>query len=618
MFGLFSAFRSNGSDKQSSPDVSNEPESRPPPHKKARLESNGLINPRLLAEGADNEAHVFTPQSSTREDTADPNASTTKAASTKKPGIKNAPKKRGRPRLNNPISSNTHNGDSPNGGFLDPRLDVDVLPKRPRGRPRKFLKPDEPEEELEEEEVADEAEPLAEDATNTAVFEVIRRIVLEKLTGRRRTLFIGHEQEAKNIRQIVEQTVTAGEGNSMFVIGARGTGKTTLIESILAEVGQEHAGSYHIVRLNGFIQTDDKLALREIWRQLGREMEVEESTAERPTNYADTLASLLALLSHPSELSETQDDRAANAVVFILDEIDLFASHPRQTLLYNLFDVAQARKAPVAVIGVTTKVDVVESLEKRVKSRFSHRYVHLAQPRHLNDFWSICKASLQLTHAELTFDEQIMLQIGGFALLESWNASVEALGQDEAFKAHLQDIYTRTKSVSEFQISAMSAVYNARSNRLELPASAFTRSSLAAADSKLSLLSHLTELDLSLLIAAARLSYILNVDTCNFNMVYEEYTTLVSRLKTQASAAGDRAIGSGARVWGRPVARGSWERLARFQIILPVTIGGMGGNAAGASTSKDVRMFKADVALVEIPLSVKGMSSALLNWCRAI
>jgi origin recognition complex subunit 4 len=30
------------------------------------------------------------------------------------------------------------------------------------------------------------------------------------------------------------------------------------------------------VRLNGFIHTDDKLALKEIWRQLGREMDAED------------------------------------------------------------------------------------------------------------------------------------------------------------------------------------------------------------------------------------------------------------------------------------------------------------------------------------------------------
>lgn len=35
------------------------------------------------------------------------------------------------------------------------------------------------------------------------------------------------------------------------------------------------------MRLNGFIHTDDKLALKEIWRQLGKEMEVEDDLLSR-------------------------------------------------------------------------------------------------------------------------------------------------------------------------------------------------------------------------------------------------------------------------------------------------------------------------------------------------
>ena len=60
-----------------------------------------------------------------------------------------------------------------------------------------------------------------------------------------------------------------------------------------------------------------------------------------------------------------------------MDEFDLFTTHPRQTLLYNLFDIAQAKKAPMAVIGCSTRMDVVDCLEKRVKSRFSHRWLHI-------------------------------------------------------------------------------------------------------------------------------------------------------------------------------------------------------------------------------------------------
>lgn len=38
---------------------------------------------------------------------------------------------------------------------------------------------------------------------------------------------------------------------------------------------------FHVVRLSGFIHTDDKLALREIWRQLGKEMEVEDELVNK-------------------------------------------------------------------------------------------------------------------------------------------------------------------------------------------------------------------------------------------------------------------------------------------------------------------------------------------------
>jgi origin recognition complex subunit 4 len=138
------------------------------------------------------------------------------------------------------------------------------------------------------------------------------------------------------------------------------------------------------------------------------------------SNYADTLASLLALLSHPSEISESEPGQTAKSVVFILDEFDLFATHPRQTLLYNLFDIAQARKAPIVVLGLTTRIDVVESLEKRVKSRFSHRYVHLSLPRSIPAFWEICKQGLLVDAEEMDTDVD-----GKEGFLAFWQSMIE-------------------------------------------------------------------------------------------------------------------------------------------------------------------------------------------------
>jgi origin recognition complex subunit 4 len=106
-------------------------------------------------------------------------------------------------------------------------------------------------------------------------------------------------------------------------------------------------------------------------------------------------------------------------VVFIIDEFDLFAGHTRQTLLYNLFDIAQARKAPIAVLGLTTRIDVVESLEKRVKSRFSHRYVYLSLAKTLFAYRAICKRGLTIDDEDMKA-EGIDVALPGHSEFWAW------------------------------------------------------------------------------------------------------------------------------------------------------------------------------------------------------
>ena len=265
--------------------------------------------------------------------------------------------------------------------------------------------------------------------------DLLRSIVLERIYGKRHVPLVALDDAYKSVHQLVEHTVAAGEGNSMLLIGARGSGKTALVNKVLTEVSKENGSDYHVVRLNGFIHTDDKIALREIWRQLGKEMELEEENGGVGKNYADTLTTLLALLSHPSEHTGEYTEQVAKAVVFIMDEFDLFAQHPRQTLLYNLFDIAQSRKAPIAVLGLTTRIDVANSLEKRVKSRFSHRYVHLSLAKTFTAFQDICKANLLIQSEFLTIEERSILEStskkaagkskSSSTFLAQWNSDID-------------------------------------------------------------------------------------------------------------------------------------------------------------------------------------------------
>jgi origin recognition complex subunit 4 len=54
-----------------------------------------------------------------------------------------------------------------------------------------------------------------------------------------------------------------------------------MVETVISDLSTEHKEEFHVIRLSGFIHTDDKLALKEIWRQLGKEMEVEDDLASK-------------------------------------------------------------------------------------------------------------------------------------------------------------------------------------------------------------------------------------------------------------------------------------------------------------------------------------------------
>lgn len=134
-------------------------------------------------------------------------------------------------------------------------------------------------------------------------------------------------------------------------------------------------------------------------------------------------------------------------------------------------------------------------------------------------------------------------------------------------------------------------------------------------DSNLYLLPALPTLTLALLIAAARCTIIHDTDVLNFRIAYAEYSSLASKARIATASSGALAVGAGTgtRVWGKEVARGSWEELVRLGFLIPA-LGGDGD-------SKEVGekgMVRVDVALEEILPSCPGMEKAMEKWCKQI
>lgn len=182
-----------------------------------------------------------------------------------------------------------------------------------------------------------------------------------------------------------------------------------------------------LVRLHGLTETDDRLALREIARQMKLDNVVQDKVFG---SFSEHLEFLLASL-------RTGDRSTSRPIAFILDEFDLFTEHRNQTLLYNLFDMAQARSAPMLVVGVSSKIDIVESMEKRVKSRFSHRTIHLRKP---SDFQGYCALAEDLLCCE-----------GNDAAAKEWNGTARLALQKSGCKAVFRETFDRNSVIGNLK-----------------------------------------------------------------------------------------------------------------------------------------------------------------------
>ena len=144
---------------------------------------------------------------------------------------------------------------------------------------------------------------------------------------------------------------------------------------------------------------------------------------------ASTLAHILSLLS-------SDEASVGRSLVVVLDQFDQFAKRPRQALLYCLLDAVQAGSyAPgLLIVGMTSRVDAPDYLEKRVKSRFSHRIIHV-QPPSLDQYVILARSAL----------------LGGGetpgSLGSAWRDEVEALVQEPTFRNFLQGMYDMSGDV---------------------------------------------------------------------------------------------------------------------------------------------------------------------------
>ncbi|XP_009914303.1 origin recognition complex subunit 4 isoform X1 [Haliaeetus albicilla] len=350
----------------------------------------------------------------------------------------------------------------------------------------------------------------------------------------------GIEHQYRHLLELLKRTTVHGESNSALIIGPRGSGKTALLNHVLKELTEMKQVRENLleVHLNGLLQTNDKVALKEITRQLHLENVVGDKVFG---SFAENLAFLLEALK--------KGDRTSSCpVLFILDEFDLFVHHKNQTLLYNLFDISQSAQTPVTVIGLTCRQDILELLEKRVKSRFSHRQIYLTNSFDFKQYIRIFKEQLSLPAG---FPDESFAQ--------KWNKNVQHLSEDKTVQDMLQNLFHHTKDLRSLHLLLMLAVSNVNVHHPLITASDLHEASKQSRmDSKANIVHGLSVLEICLIIAMKHLNDVYEGEPFNFQMVYNEFQKFIQR---KAHCMYN---------FEKPVVMKAFEHLLQLELVRPI------------------------------------------------
>ncbi|QLL33735.1 hypothetical protein HG536_0F00600 [Torulaspora globosa] len=443
------------------------------------------------------------------------------------------------------------------------------------------------------------------------------------------------------LNRILSQAIVQKESHSTIIVGPRESYKTFLLDHEMALLANEYAGQFITIRLNGFIHSEQS-AINGIATQFEQQLRKLRGTTDDTANGSDissgslteVFEKILRVLDSTSIRNQNRSQKNGAVmkitVVFIFDEIDTFAGPVRQSLLYNLFDMVEHAKVPVCIFGCTTKLNILEYLEKRVKSRFSQRIIYMPQIESLEQF-------VELTGELLTVSRPSEYKYAGL-----WNQKVkETLADEKGNFYKLAKInYETFRSLPHFKNGIVPLIYGAEDfeslcksletcdiiNKYEINQ---LGSSLSATVASLS------DLQLAILICAARAALKAKDEVMNFNLTYAEYESMTkslnARIPTVAHAGTSRdassvLLDSAIKLWKKKDVKNVWETLISLNLLTEKSAIGLRESAMavfyasnyqlqGTTIPFDLRQYQTHVTLSDLRRIVPS-SSLYYPWTQ--
>ncbi|KMZ59469.1 Origin recognition complex subunit 4 [Zostera marina] len=237
------------------------------------------------------------------------------------------------------------------------------------------------------------------------------------------------------LKFIISNSINEACNNSVLLLGPRGNGKSAVLELVLADLKVEHPGIISVVKLNGLLHGDNNNGLKEIARQLCLEFDLPFSKMASSDENSELLIDILR-----------ECGLAHKTVIFTLEEFDLF-TQGKQRVLYSLLDALQFLTSQAVVIGLSCRLDADQLLEKRVRSRFSHRKLLFITP--LKDDMQRLLEHLLLLPKETNLSSIYVVE---------FNSRLYKILDSKEFKYHLKKVIDIDNNISNLVMFLYRAV----------------------------------------------------------------------------------------------------------------------------------------------------------------
>ncbi|KAB0406167.1 hypothetical protein E2I00_017770 [Balaenoptera physalus] len=272
----------------------------------------------------------------------------------------------------------------------------------------------------------------------------------------------------------------------------------------------------------------------------------------------------------------------------------LHESHGKGSMGVSLAAAAVCTDS-VAVIGLTRRLDILELLEKRVKSRFSHWQIHLMNSFGFPQYLKIFKEQLSLS---AVLPDKI------FA--EKRNEKVQSLSEDRSVQEVLQKHFNVSKNLRSLHMLLRLALNRITPSQPFMTAADLTEANQqCSVDSKANIVRGLSVLEICLIIAMKHLNDIYEEKPFNFQMVYNEFQKFVQR-RTHSVYN-----------FEKPVVMKAFEHLQQLELIRPL-------ERTSVNAQREYQLMKLLLDNTQImnalqkypncPTDVRQWATSSLNW----